>query len=199
MWSLFLNSILLGIGLTMDAFSVSIADGLNEPNMKKRKMLLIATTFAVFQFGMPMLGWICVHSLVEQFSVFQYAIPWIALILLSFIGGKMIYENIRNRKKTKEEHQEEKHLGFLALFIQGVATSIDALSVGFTIADYNLNYALYSCLIIAAVTLLFCLFGVFFGKKVSYRFSSYAELIGGLILIGIGLEIFISNMIELYC
>ena len=198
MWPFILNSILLGIGLTMDAFSVSIADGLNEPSMKKRKMLGIAFTFALFQFGMPMIGWLCVHTIVEKFTAFRYAIPWIALCLLGFIGGKMIYENIKNRKHPEEERTDNKTLGFLALLIQGIATSIDALSVGFTIAEYEATKALISCGIIAVVTISFCLIGLFFGKKISSKFSSYAELIGGIILIGIGLEIFISNMIELY-
>lgn len=198
MWSFILNSIFLGIGLTMDAFSVSIADGLNEPNLKKRKMFGIAFTFALFQFGMPMLGWVCVHTIVEKFAAFRYAIPWIALCLLGFIGGKMIYENIKSRKHPEEVRIEEKALGFIALFVQGIATSIDALSVGFTIAEYDVLKATIACSIIGVVTLGFCIIGLFFGKKLSSKFSSYAELIGGIILIGIGLEIFISNMIELY-
>ncbi|MDE6047779.1 MAG: manganese efflux pump MntP family protein, partial [Anaeroplasmataceae bacterium] len=183
---------------TMDAFSVSIADGLNEPNMKKAKMLGIASTFAIFQFAMPMIGWLCVHTIVEKFYVFRYAIPWIALTLLSFIGGKMIFENIRSRKNLEEEKNTTKKLGLIALLIQGIATSIDALSVGFTIADYDALNAIIACTIIGVVTLGFCVIGLFFGKKISSKFSSYAELIGGIILIGIGLEIFISGMIELY-
>ncbi|MDE7263552.1 MAG: manganese efflux pump MntP family protein [Anaeroplasmataceae bacterium] len=182
----------------MDAFSLSIADGLNEPQMKKRKMLGIAFTFSLFQFGMPMLGWVCVHTLVEKFNAFRYAIPWIALILLSFIGGKMIYEYLRSRKKVDSNLAEKKTIGFFALALQGIATSIDALSVGFTIADYQWNLALYACALIAIVTFFFCIVGVIFGKKISLKFSSYAELIGGFILIGIGVEIFISNMLELY-
>lgn len=182
----------------MDAFSVSIADGLNEPNMKKRKMLGIAFAFAIFQFGMPMLGWLCVHTIVEKFNVFRYAIPWIALVLLAFIGGKMIYENIKSRKHPEEELHGIKSLGLLALFIQAVATSIDALSVGFTIAEYDVVKAIIACGIIGVVTLGFCLVGLFFGKKISSKFSSYAELIGGIILVGIGLEIFISGMIDLF-
>lgn len=198
MWMFILNSILLGVGLTMDAFSVSIADGLNESNMKKTKMVGIASTFAIFQFGMPLIGWVCVHTIVEKFNVFRNAIPWIALVLLCFIGGNMIFENIRNRRHPKEEESNLKKLGFLALMIQGVATSIDALSVGFTISEYDLTGALIACGIIGVVTLSFCIAGLFFGKKISSKFSSYAELIGGIILIGIGLEIFISGMIELY-
>ena len=198
MWEFFLNSILLGFALTMDAFSVSIADGLNEPRMKKKKMLFIAGTFAFFQFAMPLLGWACVYALLEKFKAFQYVVPWIALILLFFIGGKMIYENIRSRGKEEQATIEGRRLTFIALLIQGIATSIDALSVGFTIANYTWNMALYACLLIALVTFIFCIIGVFFGKKISSKFSSYAELLGGIILIAIGLEIFISNMIELY-
>ena len=175
MWEFFLNSILLGFALTMDAFSVSIADGLNEPRMKKKKMLFIAGTFAFFQFAMPLLGWACVYALLEKFKAFQYAVPWIALILLFFIGGKMIYENIRSRGKEEQATIEGRRLTFIAW-----------------------NMALYACLLIALVTFIFCIIGVFFGKKISSKFSSYAELLGGIILIAIGLEIFISNMIELY-
>ena len=134
----------------------------------------------------------------EKFKAFQYAVPWIALILLFFIGGKMIYENIRSRGKEEQATIEGRRLTFIALLIQGIATSIDALSVGFTIANYTWNMALYACLLIALVTFIFCIIGVFFGKKISSKFSSYAELLGGIILIAIGLEIFISNMIELY-
>lgn len=199
MWSFpyFLNSILLGVGLTMDAFSVSIADGLNEPLMKKNKVIFIALTFAIFQFAMPLIGWVCVHTMVNKFTAFQYAIPWIALLCLSFLGGKMIYENLKT-KKAVEEEQVVKKIGITTILVQGVATSIDALSVGFTISSYEFIEALVSAILIAVVTLSFCLVGLIFGKKISSKFSKYAELIGGIILIGIGLEIFITNMIELY-
>ena len=134
-WNLlfFVNSIMLGVGLAMDAFSVSMANGLNEPAMKRKKMCLIAFVFAVFQALMPMAGWICVHTVVQYFTAFEKFIPWIALGLLGFIGGKMLIEGIRNQ----EEEVDSAGVGFLALLIQGVATSIDALSVGFTIADYG--------------------------------------------------------------
>ncbi len=200
-----LTSLLLGVGLTMDAFSVSIANGLKEPDMKKGKMLGVASTYAIFQYAMPMIGWICVHTVVEKFKKFEYAIPWIALILLLYIGGKMIIENIVEMKKAKnqeiednESKEDTKKLGFWTLMVQGVATAIDALSVGFTISDYGIYKALICGAIIAVVTLLFCLFGLFFGKKLGSKFSSRAELIGGIILVAIGLEIFISGMIDLY-
>jgi len=96
-WSLlfFVNSIMLGVGLAMDAFSVSLANGLHEPEMKKNKMCGIAGVFAIFQALMPMLGWICVHTIVRYFKAFEKFIPWIALVLLLFIGGKMLIEGIK--------------------------------------------------------------------------------------------------------
>lgn len=199
MWSFkfFLNSLLLGVGLTMDAFSVSIADGLKDTKMHKLKMFGIAGTFAFFQFAMPMVGWICVHTIVEQFESFRYAIPWIALVLLCYIGGKMIYENLKKNQKEEEEIETRK-LGLKMILVQGIATSIDALSVGFAISDYTWELALVASILIAVVTLFFCICGLFLGKRIGSKFSKWAELVGGIILIGIGLEIFISNIIELY-
>lgn len=192
-----LTSILLGVGLTMDAFSVSIANGLKESNMRKIKMFFVAFTYAFFQFLMPLIGWICVHTIVTKFKIFEYFIPWIALILLLFIGGKMIFENIK-KESGEEVDNDYKKIGIGLLIIQGIATSIDALSVGFTIADYNFLSSLLCCLIIAFITLSFCIFGLIFGKKLGNKFSKRAELIGGIILVLIGLEIFISGMINLY-
>ena len=144
---------LLGLGLAMDAFSVSLANGLNEVHMKKRKLFLISGTFGFFQALMPMLGWVCVHTIVEYFKAFEKFIPWIALALLGFIGGKMLFEGIMNNDEVPA-----KTLTFGGLLVQGVATSIDALSVGFTIAEYNWITALVSSLIIAAVTFIVCSF-----------------------------------------
>ena len=143
------NSVLLGIGLAMDAFSVSLANGLNEPYMKKSRMCGIAGVFAFFQALMPMLGWVCIHTIVNTFQAFEKCIPWIALALLGFIGGKMLMEGIRGEE---DEEDGEKAVGFMGLMVQGVATSIDALSVGFTIADYDFWMALLAAVIIAVVT-----------------------------------------------
>ncbi len=195
-WNLlfFANSALLGVGLAMDAFSVSMANGLNEPNMHKTRMASIAGVFGFFQFLMPMLGWICVHTVVEYFSAFERFIPWIALILLCYIGGKMLIEGIRNKGESAEE-EAAKGLSFSGLLVQGVATSIDALSVGFTIAEYDWTMALTSSLIIAAVTFCICMGGLLIGKKAGTHLSGKASILGGIILIAIGLEIFISGMI----
>lgn len=191
-WNLmfFVNSILLGIGLAMDAFSVSLANGLNEPKMKVRKICGIAGMFAFFQALMPMIGWICVHTIVGYFKVFEKFIPWIALLLLGFIGGKMLIEGIKNK-----EEAEAPALGFIALVIQGIATSIDALSVGFTISEYKLLMAVVSTLIIAAVTFVICFAGVIIGKKFGTKLSNKAAILGGVILILIGVEILVSGVI----
>lgn len=194
MFTFILNNLLLGVGLSMDAFSVSLANGFNEPKMRRLKVLSIALVFGAFQGIMPMIGWVCVHTIVEKFKIFEYFIPWIALILLLYIGGKMVFGYF----KKGEEEEEAKKMSVKALFVQGVATSIDALSVGFTIAEYNLGLAIISALIIATVTFTLCLCGVILGKKFGTKFSSKAELIGGIILICIGLEIYISGMISLY-
>lgn len=185
-----ITNIMLGVGLAMDAFSVSLANGLSEPKMKKTKMSLIAGVFAFFQFMMPLIGWICVHTIAQYFNAFEKLIPWIALILLLFIGGKMLIKGI----KSKNDNEESAAVGFAALLIQGVATSIDALSVGFTIAEYGLFEALVSCIIIAAVTFIICITGVILGKKFGTKFAGKATVIGGIILIVIGLEIFLTGI-----
>lgn len=186
----FLNSILLGVGLAMDAFSVSLANGLHDTKMKIRRMTLIAGTFAVFQAAMPMIGWICIHTIAQYFSAFEKMIPWIALLLLLLIGGKMLLEGIRG----EEEEEEVKSLSLGALMVQGVATSIDALSVGFTIADYGVLMAVVCALLIAVVTFIICMVGLKIGKKVGTKLSSKANILGGLILIGIGIEIFVKGV-----
>ncbi len=177
----------------MDAFSVSLANGLNEPNMKKSKTLGIAGVFALFQAIMPMIGWVCVHTIVQYFHSFEAFIPWIALLLLGFIGGKMLYEGLQ--KRSAEEETPQKQVGFVALLVQGVATSIDALSVGFTIAEYDIVAALVAVLLIAAVTFGICLVGLFLGKKFGTKLADKASVFGGAILIFIGVEIFLTGIL----
>lgn len=185
----FFNSILLGVGLAMDAFSVSLANGLHEPCMKKRRMALVAGVFAAFQILMPLLGYFCVSTIAEVFGAFQKFIPWIALALLSYIGGKMLYDGIKGG-----EEEECSAVGLSALLIQGVATSIDALSVGFTIANYTAFEALVSCLLIGAVTFVICFAGVIIGKKAGTVLAGKASIFGGAILIFIGIEIFVTGV-----
>ena len=188
----FLNSVLLGVGLAMDAFSVSMANGLNEPKMKSGRISLIAGCYGFFQFAMPMIGWICVHTIVVYFQKFEKFIPWIALILLLYIGGKMLIEGIKG--DDDENSDTEKRLGFGTLIVQGIATSIDALSVGFTIADYGALMAVAASVIIAVVTFGICIGGLIIGKTVGNKISNKATILGGVILIGIGIEIWVRGI-----
>ncbi|MCR5263094.1 MAG: manganese efflux pump MntP family protein [Clostridiales bacterium] len=185
------NSVLLGVGLAMDAFSVSMANGLNAPKMSRRMKTLISLTFAAFQFLMPMIGWFCVRSVAEAFASFHRAVPWIALVLLLFIGGKMLVEGIRGGA----EESGGSVLSFGALLVQGVATSIDALSVGFTIAEYRAAQAVAASLIIGGVTFVICSCGLHIGRRFGTKLAGKASILGGLILIGIGIEIFVTGII----
>ena len=185
----FFNSMLLGVGLAMDAFSVSLANGLHEPCMKPRKMSIIAGIFAVFQALMPLIGWFFVHTILQYMTAFEKIIPWIALGLLGYIGIQMLLDG--NKACGCEE--EHPGIGLSALIIQGIATSIDALSVGFTIAEYGLAEALVAAFIIAVVTFVICMFGLQIGKKAGTKLAGKANIFGGIILIFIGLEILITS------
>ncbi len=194
-----INSIGLGVGLAMDAFSVCIANGLREPEMPVPRRIMMAGIYAFFQFTMPLIGWVCVHFIEEAFSAFRKFIPWISLLLLLYIGGGMIIEAFRSKKETQEDESGKAKcaavLPMKTLLIQGVATSIDALSVGFTISGYGVFEALLAALIIAAVTFVICLSGLKLGRVFGTKLDRYAGLIGGTILIIIGLEIFIKSFI----
>ena len=191
-FAFFLESALLGVGLAMDAFSVSLANGLREPRMGLGRMSKIAGIYAFFQYLMPLLGWVCVHTVVETFSSLERFIPWIALALLCWIGGKMLLEGLRERKA--EEPVEKKGPGTRELLLQGVATSIDALSVGFTIEQYDFSAANLASLIIGGVTFAICTLGLAIGKKAGTKLSRHASILGGIILIAIGFKIFLDGL-----
>ena len=189
-WVVIVNGVLLGIALAMDAFSVSLSNGLQYPKAGKKTSFSIASVFAFFQTAMPLSGWFCVKSVADAFEKFQVFIPWIALILLAFLGIKMIIEGAKGGEEIKTVS-----LSFSTLAVQGVATSIDALSVGFTISDLPVVLAVLESVIIGIVTFIICVCGVEIGKKFGTKLSGKASILGGIILIGIGLEIFISNLI----
>jgi putative Mn2+ efflux pump MntP len=186
----FIVSIMFGFGLAMDAFSVALANGMNEKRMKIGRMCKVAGVFAFFQALMPLLGWVAVHTILEYFHGFSKFIPYIALALLSYIGGKMIYEGIK-----KDCDCEDCAVGFVGLIVQGIATSIDALSVGLDIGHYNFTEALMSSLVIALVTFIICMFGVWAGKKFGNMLSNKATVFGGVILVGIGIYIFVKGIL----
>ena len=187
--SFILESAILGAGLAMDAFSASLANALKEPKMGFRRGSAIAGTFALFQIAMPLIGWLLVHTLAARVEGFLRLTPWIALLLLLWIGGKMLYEGIVHGG------EEQPAVGTLALLGQGIATSIDALSVGFVIADHDWPRALAKSLIIGVVTFAICWGGLYAGKKGSSALSGKAGILGGLILIAIGIKIFVSGVL----
>ena len=201
----FVNSVMLGLGLAMDAFSVSLANGFADTKMNRKRRLEISGVYAAFQFIMPFIGWFLVHNAANIFNGLNVLIPWIALFLLAFIGGKMLIEGCRERKcysgkncdtcketecLNKENGSFSKTLSNKTLMIQGIATSIDALSVGFTISQYGVLMVLVCVAIIGAVTWIVCYAGLKLGIKFGTKLAGNAKIIGGLILIGIGLEIF---------
>ena len=188
MKDILITSFLLGIGLAMDAFSVSLASGLKEPDMSAGRSLTISGVFGAFQFAMPLIGWVCVHTIASWFGWFEKLIPWIALILLGFIGIKMIMEGFKGG--------EDKSAGMTAstLFVMGIATSIDALSVGFAIEHYGTGEALVSSVIIGVVTMIICLAGTFLGRKLGLKLAGKASVLGGIILLAIGIEIFVKGI-----
>ena len=190
----FLELLLLAIGLAMDAFAVSIGNGLSMKKQNPKAALAIAFSFGLFQALMPTLGYFlgsAFEDIIRQFDHF------IALIFLGFIGGKMIFDGIKELiadKKGKTEEIPEFHLSFGKLMIQAVATSIDALIVGVSFAalpDVNIWTAV---LLIGIVTFAISLIGVFSGKKFGQLLGSKAEIFGGLILVGIGLKVFIEHV-----
>ena len=189
----FAENILLGVALAIDAFSVSLANGLNEPCMKMRKMCTIAGLFAFFQALMPFIGWILITTVLSYFEAFKVFIPWIALALLGFIGGKMLYEGIKNKDCQCECGCTSLTVG--ALIVQGIATSIDALSAGLNFTSYDLFGAIVAAVVIALVTFMICLTGVFLGKKTGTKLAGKAGILGGVILIVIGIWIFAKSFL----
>lgn len=201
---LIITAVLLGAGLAMDAFSVSLANGLADRNMGTGRTFVIAGTFAGFQFVMPLIGWLFVQYAERRLEWFSGLIPWIALALLLYIGGKMLKEGIEENRAQKENRaeaaadepapSEDVKLGAGELIMQGVATSIDALSVGFTIAAYSMIQALASSVIIGVVTLVICIAGLRLGRRLGMLLAGKASILGGVILIGIGLEIWVRGV-----
>lgn len=190
MIKIIITSFFLGIGLAMDACAVSMANGLKEPKMKLRKIILIAFMFGFFQALMPFIGYLVGSAFLTKISGI---IPYVALILLGIVGGKMLFEGIDSKDEIDDE-SKSKELTFKVLIIQAIATSIDALSVGFTISDYKMIEALISVTIIAIVTFIICVGAVFIGKKFGTKLGKKAEILGGIILIAIGIEIFVSGV-----
>lgn len=190
--------ILTGFALSMDAFAVSVTKGMTIKNLTKKMAIKIALFFGVFQAAMPLIGWLLGISFQGYIEAIDH---WIALILLSIIGGKMIYEFYENRKEAKSEVVNEASITLEKEGVRGeelsnkelttlaIATSIDALAVGISFAFLKVNIV-SSSTIIGIITFIVCFIGVVAGKKIGGLFKDYAELAGGIILILIGINIF---------
>ena len=193
--------VLTAFALAMDAFAVSITKGMTLKNLTKKIAIKIALFFGVFQAAMPLIGWMLGISFQGYIKAIDH---WIALILLSILGGKMIYEFYESRKEASVEKEEAEsevsttlegegnnkgELSNKELTTLAIATSIDALAVGISFAFLNVNIV-FSALIIGLITFIICFIGVIAGKKIGGIFKDYAELIGGIILILIGINIF---------
>lgn len=192
MWELVLTSLALGVGLAMDACAVSMADGLNEPKMSLGKHLGIAGLFGFFQALMPMIGWLCVSTLVDRFEVVKPFIPYVSLALLLYVGISMLIEGI----KHSDENEEGKKLTFVTLLVQAIATSIDALSTGFAMTEFvnGVWQALLCAGLIALVTFAISFVAVILGKKFGDKLGDKAQILGGIVLIAIGIEIFVKGV-----
>ena len=199
-WNAIFLGLTLGVGFAMDAFSVSLANGLNEPKMSVKKSLGVAGVFGIFQGVMPFIGWVLVTQIASLFDGIKPFIPWVALGLLGWIGGKMLYEGIKEYKCHKSGESEAcpvpQRLTFGALMLQGLATSIDALSGGTTIDSFNLLEAAVCASIVALMTFGICFAGILIGKKSGTALAGKSSIFGGAILIFIGLEIFITSFFK---
>lgn len=202
-WVLVLEIFLIGLSLSMDAFAVSVTDGLCYRNLTKVKGATIPLAFGLFQAVMPLIGYFVAFGLGQAFEeIFDKIDHWIAFVLLAVIGGKMIYDAIK-QLRSKEEEIKEKKYSVPEVLVQGVATSIDALFVGVSFAateglKNSIPNVLVGVAIIGVTTFAISLAGVLIGVKIGNVLknkSGIATLVGGLVLIGIGLKILIEGLI----
>lgn len=177
--------VFLAIGLSFDSFAVSVCSGLNLPHIRFFQAAKIAIFLAVFQSLMPLLGWLVGNSMK---SVIEPVDHWIAFGLLSLIGGKMIIESFVN----SEDREIKNPLHIRVILTLSLATSIDALAVGFSFATL-LDKIVVAVIVIGLVTFIASMLGILLGKKTGPKINRYAEITGGLLLISIGLKILIEH------
>ncbi len=182
---------LIALGLSMDAFAVSITNGMCMKKLKGEQLLSIPLAFGFFQGLMPVLGFLLGSTFSRYISAIDH---WIALVLLSFIGGKMLWESIKELRYPQTECKTVTFT-FRLVLVQAVATSIDALAVGVSFAALNINIVI-AALFIAIVTFVCSFIAIFFGKRFGGLLGNKAEIFGGIILIGIGVKIFIEHVLE---
>ena len=188
--ALFVELFLLGVGLSMDAFAVSVCKGLGMRKLNKKQALIIGLYFGGFQALMPLIGWL----LGSQFQQYITSIDhWIAFILLGFIGGKMMVEAVREWNEEETVEVMDAPIDHKNMFVLAIATSIDALAVGITFAFLNVSI-MEACLIIGCTTFVLSVIGVVVGNFFGTRYKRKAEIAGGVILILIGLKILLEHL-----
>ncbi len=187
----YVEILLTGVALAMDAFAVSICKGIKMPKLRKLHIVIIALFFGGFQMLMPLIGWLLGSQFVQYISKFDH---WIAFALLAFIGIKMAVESFKHDDECCCKDEEK--LDLKELLVLAIATSIDALAVGITFALYPDINILPSISIIGIVTFIICAGGVVIGHKFGAKFKSKAELLGGIVLVLIGLKLLIEGLLE---
>ena len=185
-----LEIFLIGLGVSADAFAVSMCKGVEMKKFILKYALLIALFFGGFQMLMPIIGWAAGTLFEKYITEFDH---WIAFGLLLFLGGKMIYDGIFDRDDNKDGEEIPMKLGFFTLLVMAIATSIDALAVGVTFAFLKVNVWI-AVSIIGATTFSFSLVGVGIGVKVGDKFKNKAEILGGVILILLGVKILLEHL-----
>lgn len=180
--------LLIGVGLAMDAFSVSVTDGIVLKKPTLLQSAKIALFFGIFQFIMPCIGYFLASSFSAYITAFDH---WIAFVLLTFIGGKMLFEAV----SEKEDEEIKNPLSASTLTILAIATSIDALAVGVTFATMAVS-VLFASAIIGIITFAICLAGVFVGSKFGNLLGNKAEIVGGFVLIFIGIKVLLEHLLS---
>jgi len=180
-----LSILVIAFALSMDSFAVSVANGLTIRDLNPKRILIISFSLAFFQALMPLIGWLAGLGISEHIKEYDH---WIAFILLSFVGGKMIYEGL-----TKNGEEKDTELEILTLLSQSIATSIDAFVVGVSFALLNLSIVA-PVIIIGTVTFGVSLMGLYLGKLFGKKLGKSVEVIGGIVLFGIGLKILLEHL-----
>lgn len=189
-----IDCILTSISMSVDAMTVNATNGLTEKNMSKLKMILISLSFGIFQFVMPTIGYFIGYSFKDEL---ENLIPWIAFALLLLLGIKSFidwFKEFRARKKDEEEIKEKK-ISLLDIFVQSVATSIDALCIGFVYLSYSISNALIVFMIIGIVTFTLSFLCVFLAKQIAGPLEKWAGLIASIVFIAIGIKILLEGIL----
>lgn len=188
----FLEIILIAIGLAMDAFAVSVANGVILKEINKRNILMFGIYFGTFQFAMPLIGWLIGMTFADYLVTIDH---WVAFVLLSYIGGNMIIESFKREDKNYIVKTDKEILRWQNMTILAIATSIDAMAVGVSLAVVSSGNILFSSIVIGIVAFILSSIGVLLGKKLGNIFKKSAEIIGGSILIMIGIKTLLEHIL----